>query len=108
LHLISPHQDLFAQTEPNLFVLLEDGQSFQYVLEQHYQISSNNSLDQNIIIVIGDEIGFSQSDEEFLRRVGTIVSVGPIPVLASQAITIAHNLIDINMANQIKKSQKKL
>lgn len=45
--------------------------------------------------VVGDQLGFSRDEQEQLRRLGARrVSVGPLPLLASHCIVLAHSALD--------------
>jgi len=107
LSLISKVSFCHSQAEiskTHLFVLLEDGKPLAEVVHDE-MIQSQLNCKSNVVLVVGDENGFSKSDEELLRISSIIVSLGPIPVLASQAVTLAHNTFDCVLFNKLKEEQ---
>ena len=49
-----------------------------------------------LVIVIGDNEGFTASETELLGRLGLPrVTVGPLPIFASHCIVLVHNHLDL-------------
>jgi tRNA (pseudouridine54-N1)-methyltransferase len=47
------------------------------------------------VTVLGDHLGFTEAEEEILELRGAVrVSLGPVPMLTSQCITIVQWLLD--------------
>jgi len=98
-------------TSTNTFMLDEMGDPLvnvlqSQVIEHNQQVRSENIDDSTkptadgaklTTIILGDQIGYSPCDEIMLSENNDVmkVSLGPISLLTSQCITIAHNCLDI-------------
>ena len=79
-----------------LVVLHEMGAS----LDREVLAASTDGGDQSLpapatILVLGDHMGFSKKEEALFDQLGAVrASVGPIPLLASHCIVLAHAALD--------------
>ena len=80
-------------------VLQEDGEcSIGDWLQREYASAEAEALPERsgLVIVIGDNEGFTASETELLGRLGLPrVTVGPLPIFASHCIVLVHNHLDL-------------
>ena len=94
------------------FMMDEIGEPLIQLLDRSRcsSIGTNTDITTTTNIILGDQMGYAPCDEQFLLEqcdnsdqtttttaaVVKKVSLGPISLLTSQCITIAHNCLDIN------------
>mmetsp|Transcript_3995 Transcript_3995/g.5753 ORF Transcript_3995/g.5753 Transcript_3995/m.5753 type:complete len:343 (-) Transcript_3995:40-1068(-) len=93
---------LLASTETNhVYMMDELGEPLLDVLltstKDDIIFNHKGKKRNNTTIILGDQIGYSPCDEKLLAENDSVrkVSLGPVSLLTSQCITIAHNFLDI-------------
>ena len=85
----------------SLFTLFEDGVDFSNFLLTNPLTNDTHK----IAFVLGDEIGFTKEEESKLRAQTMLIRIGPIPLLASQAIIVTHNFLDVHLNGRIHREK---
>ena len=50
---------------------------------------------ERTVLVVGDHVGFTQEEQDAMQHLGAIkASLGPVPLLASHCIVLAHAVLD--------------
>ncbi len=83
--------DAVSAARPRLLVLDEEGESLAVLPTA----ADGEGADPGTVVVIGDHRGFGVEEAATLDRFGAgRVSVGAVPLLASQCVTVLHNAMD--------------
>lgn len=90
---------LLSSSDGNAFMMDELGEPLLDVLTPSLDTTSDDERKTraNTTIILGDQIGYSPCDEKILSEFDAVrkVSLGPVSLLTSQCITIAHNCLDL-------------
>jgi tRNA (pseudouridine54-N1)-methyltransferase len=75
---------------------LADEGTFFYVLHEKGRVISDVELEPDAVFILGDHLGLPRNEEKFVERFAhEKLSLGKIPYLASQCITVLHYELDM-------------
>lgn len=77
-----------------------------FVLEEKGQDIRSVRFGDNLVFVLGDQVGLPKKDEAFALRFGTKISIGKRPYLAATCVDIINYLLDSRIDSKSFYNQK--
>jgi tRNA (pseudouridine54-N1)-methyltransferase len=77
-----------------------------FVLEEKGQDIRSVRFGDNLVFVLGDQVGLPKKDEAFALRFGTKISIGKRPYLAATCVDIINYLLDSRIDRKSFYNQK--